>query len=111
MLPSTVRSLLPSISRPAVRVSWLLTVVELERTTPVELVLLIVRLLKVVDAEPPIVCSKLPLKVTVPVLGVNAPLLVQLPETARELEPEMVRVAPLSIVILRQRPPAAPMIG
>ena len=65
-----------------------------------------VKLLKVVDDVPPIVCA-VPLKVTVLALGVNVPpLFVQLPLTVNVLDPDMVRVAPELMVRLLQTAPA-----
>src|SRR5438105_247186 len=70
---------LPVFRLPAVRVSAPVTVASTPSETPATLLLLIVRLLKVVGEEPPIVCAALPLKLTVLLLAVKVPLLVQLP--------------------------------
>src|ERR1051325_64083 len=56
-----------------------------------------VRLLKVVTAEPAMDCAPEPLKFTVFVLAVNVPLLVQLPLTLIVVALVPARVAPLSI--------------
>jgi hypothetical protein len=65
-----------------------------------------VRLLKVVDDVPPIVCA-VPLKFTVLALGVNVPpLFVQFPLTFNVLDPEMVKVAPELMIRLLQTAPA-----
>ena len=65
-----------------------------------------VKLLKVVDDVPPIVCA-VPMKFTVLALGVNVPpLFVQFPLTVKVFNPEMVRVAPELIVRLLQTAPA-----
>lgn len=52
-----------------------------------------------------------PLKITVLVLGVKVPLLVQSPWTVRVFDPEMVNVAPALMVISRQSPPETPIVG
>ena len=78
-----------------------LTETLLVNVTPVAL--LTVRLLKVVGEVPPIVCARLPLKLIVPVPGVNVPeFFVQFPATPNVEEPPFnvpaVRVtAPLNV--------------
>ena len=55
-----------------------------------------------------VIVGAVPLKTTVPVAGINVPLFDQFPDTVRVLVPVMVKVAPLSIVMLLQA--AAPPI-
>ena len=65
-----------------------------------------VKLLKVVDDVPPIVCA-VPMKFTILALGVKVPpLFVQFPLTFNVLEPEMIREAPELMVRLLQTAPA-----
>src|SRR2546429_48604 len=65
---------------PSLSVSVPLTIDPVARPTPA--LLLIVRLLKVVATEPPMLWAPVPLKVTVPLPAVNVPpFLVQLPFT------------------------------
>ena len=51
------------------------------------------------------------MKVTVPVPAVRVPLFDQLPETVRAPVPDMVRVAPLLIVMFLHCAPMALMVG
>jgi len=68
-----------------------------------------VRLLKVVAF--PVKVGVAPLKVTVLVLAVKVPLLVQLPLTASALLPVMVRDAPEEMEILLHTAPVVPIEG
>jgi len=100
------------VKRPAIKVKKPVAEVEtgVSNVTPAVPELFIVRLLKAVPSRD---CAAVPLKVTVPLLGIKVPLFIQLPATfilaedgpVKELEDEIVRLLnelveePLMVVV------------